>query len=76
MIFPILHLSNNLKEKKRNINIDLTVLLSHDSQIKGTIKNIGKVGKELEMVERKVIRGKKNGNNYREKRNQERKFRS
>jgi len=31
MVFPMLHLSNNLKEKKRNINIDLAVLLSHDS---------------------------------------------
>jgi len=27
----MLHLSNNLKEKKRNINIDLAVLPSHDS---------------------------------------------
>jgi len=25
----MLHLSNNLKEKKRNINIDLAILLSH-----------------------------------------------
>ena len=31
MIFPMLHLSNNLKEKKRNINIDLAVLPSHDT---------------------------------------------
>ena len=30
MIFPTLHLSNNLKEKKRNINIDLAILPSHD----------------------------------------------
>ena len=30
MIFPMLHLSNNLKEKKRNINIDLAILPSHD----------------------------------------------
>jgi len=30
VIFPTLHLSNNLKEKKRNINIDLAVLPSHD----------------------------------------------
>jgi len=30
MIFPMLHFSNNLKEKKRNINIDLAVLPSHD----------------------------------------------
>jgi len=31
MIFPMLHLSNNLKEKKRNINIDLAILPSHDN---------------------------------------------
>jgi len=33
MIFPTLHLSNNLKEKKkkRNINIDLAVLPSHNT---------------------------------------------
>jgi len=34
VIFPILHLSNNLKEKKkkkRNIDIDLAVLPSHDT---------------------------------------------
>jgi len=30
MIFPMLYLSNNLKKKKRNINIDLAVLPSHD----------------------------------------------
>jgi len=30
MIFLMLHLSNNLKEKKRNINIDLAILPSHD----------------------------------------------
>ena len=32
MIFPVLHLSNNLKEKKRkrNINNDLAILPSHD----------------------------------------------
>jgi len=30
MIFPTLHLSNNLKKKKRNININLAVLPSHD----------------------------------------------
>jgi len=35
-----------------------------------------KVGKELETVERKAIREKKNRNNYRERRNQGRKFRS
>jgi len=28
----MLHLSNNLKEKKRNINIDLAILLSHDNR--------------------------------------------
>jgi len=27
----MLHLSNNLKKKKRNINIDLAVLPSHDN---------------------------------------------
>jgi len=32
--------------------------------------------KKLEMVERKVIRGKKNKNNCKERRNQRRKFRS
>jgi len=32
VIFPMLHLSNNLKKKKRNINIDLAVLLSYDIQ--------------------------------------------
>ena len=31
VIFPILHLSNNLKEKKRNINIDLVILPSHNT---------------------------------------------
>jgi len=33
MIFSMLHLSNNLKEKKkkRNINIDLAVLPSHNN---------------------------------------------
>jgi len=31
MIFATLYLSNNLKEKKRNINIDLAVLPSHDT---------------------------------------------
>jgi len=33
MIFPMLYLSNNLKEKKRkrNINNDLAVLPSHDT---------------------------------------------
>jgi len=30
MIFPTLHLSNKEKKKKRNINIDLAVLPSHD----------------------------------------------
>jgi len=30
MIFSMLHLSNNLKKKKRKINIDLAVLPSHD----------------------------------------------
>jgi len=30
MIFLMLHLSNNLKEKKRNINIDLVILPSYD----------------------------------------------
>jgi len=29
----MLHLSNNLKEKKRNINIDLAVLPSHDTPV-------------------------------------------
>jgi len=33
VIFPILHLSNNLKKKKRNINIDLAVLPSHDKEL-------------------------------------------
>jgi len=35
-----------------------------------------KAGKELETVERKTIRGKKNRNNCRERRNQGRKFKS
>ena len=38
MIFPILHLSNNLKEKKRNINIDLAVLPSYN--IGGKIEEV------------------------------------
>jgi len=35
MIFPMLHLSNNLKEKKkkRNINIDLAILPSYDKRV-------------------------------------------
>jgi len=35
MIFPVLHLSNNLKEKKRkrNINNNLAVLPSHDKKL-------------------------------------------
>jgi len=35
MIFPMLYLSNNLKEKKkkRNINIDLAILPSHDKRV-------------------------------------------
>jgi len=35
MIFPVLHLSNNLKEKKRkrNINNDLAILPSHDKKL-------------------------------------------
>jgi len=37
---------------------------------------LGKAGKELEMVERKAIRRKKNGNNCRGRRNQGKKFRS
>jgi len=37
---------------------------------------LGKARKELEMVERKAIRGKKNRNNCRGRRNQGRKFRS
>jgi len=37
---------------------------------------LGKVGKELEMVERKKIRGKKNRNNHRGRRSRSRKFRS
>ena len=46
VIFPTLHLSNNLKEKerkrKRNINIDLAILPSHDSQqMQGWAKNTG-----------------------------------
>jgi len=36
---------------------------------------LGKVRKELETVEKKAIRGKKNRNNYRGRRNQGRKFR-
>jgi len=28
----MLHLSNNLKDKKRNINIDLAILPSHDKK--------------------------------------------
>jgi len=32
VIFPTLHLSNNLKEKKRNINIDLAILPNHDKK--------------------------------------------
>ena len=32
IIFPMLHLSNNLKDKKRNINIDLAILPSHDKK--------------------------------------------
>jgi len=31
MIFPMLHLSNNLKEKKRKRKIDLAILPSHDT---------------------------------------------
>jgi len=31
----MLHLSNNLKEKKRNININLAILPSHDSREEG-----------------------------------------
>jgi len=40
VIFPILHLSNNLKEKKRNINNDLAVLPSHDKSatVRTTLK--------------------------------------
>jgi len=34
------------------------------------------IGEELEMVERKTIRGKKNKNDHRERRNRERKIRS
>jgi len=30
MIVPMLYLSNNLKEKKRNININLAILPSHN----------------------------------------------
>jgi len=37
---------------------------------------LGKAGKELEIVERKAIKGKKNRNNCRKRRNQEKKFRS
>jgi len=37
---------------------------------------LGKAGKELEIVKRKAIRRKKDGNNCKERRNQGRKFRS
>ena len=47
-----------------------------DGQTRGTTKNIGKTGEKLEIVERKMIRGKKNRNNHRERRNQKRKIRS
>jgi len=41
----MLHLSNNLKEKKRNINIDLAVLPSHDNK---------RISRDKTLVEKKI----------------------
>jgi len=42
MIFSALHLSNNLKEKKRkrNINNDLAVLPSYDTLVPNKVPNV------------------------------------
>jgi len=45
VIFPILYLSNNLKEKKRNINIDLAVLPSHNNE---------RISRDKTLVEKKI----------------------
>jgi len=53
VIFPILHLSNNLKEKKRNINIDLAILPSHDRYSKTKERKIETIIKEEEIKKEK-----------------------
>jgi len=53
VIFPILHLSNNLKEKKRNINIDLAILPSHDRYSKTKGRKIETIIKEEEIKKEK-----------------------
>jgi len=40
MIFLALHLSNNLKEKKRNINNDLAVLPNHDILLPNKVQQL------------------------------------
>jgi len=53
VIFPILHLSNNLKEKKKNINIDLAILPSHDRYSKTKERKIETIIKEEEIKKEK-----------------------